>query len=47
MKIYCDGSYRPDIPGKPCFSAWSAWQDEKEIARWIARLKQRIQPWLN
>lgn len=39
MKIFCDGSYRPDMFGKPSFSAWSAWQYEQEMARWSARVE--------
>lgn len=38
MIFYCDGSYRPQLPGKPGFAAWSAWELGQEIKCWKARI---------
>lgn len=40
MIIYCDGSYRPALQqGNVGFAAWTAWEGNREVARWNGRVE--------
>ncbi len=39
LRIYCDGSYCHNLPGKPAFAAWSARVGKQEVFSWSGRVE--------